>query len=636
MIDVKNELKKKSSEISQMAVDINGGKEKLELLKDGNDSSIKTLQPLVTKLKTDNVDNFENLDIDQSIEKVKGLVNLDSYGIVQLETFWNEDTLPAVSFFKFEVKSMKEDAQMILSGFGDFETEEKDMQDKINNTYNVAAVFYDKSQLFDSALLIYSMNLYHDKLKEYHGLSTQISTKESNYTDTVNDFLVNEKKSRTMIEDLGKFFNNELMNEVNKFSELLTSKDNEYQDLIKSSLGEVEENAAKTEQNIETIFKVLVIMVIIGMIFSILFSILLNKSISGSLKKIKEKTEKYIKKDYREIPDKIKRKDEIGEVYNAIIDMAGSVVESISGLGETSGILTKQSESISSSINQDSETSEEILESMNEFSEKTNGATKELDGIVKGLDGIHDESEKISGNAGEIVKVLGEFAKTLEVDISEVDKVAKTVTEVEEEVAGSAKGIEQLKEITETVSKFVEDIMSISEQTNLLALNAAIEAARAGEAGKGFAVVGEEIRKLSSETGKIVDNVKETISDVDSKVEKAVKTSLGNAKEVEMSATEVNKIKDRIQEIGNKMFSVTGRFNEFAKTVLEQCDQIKAISGNAEGVGRTFEDIKASLESVLKAIEENSASIEEMTADTEELAKLAEKTNGLVKEYKLK
>jgi methyl-accepting chemotaxis protein len=59
----------------------------------------------------------------------------------------------------------------------------------------------------------------------------------------------------------------------------------------------------------------------------------------------------------------------------------------------------------------------------------------------------------------------------------------------------------QIEQASRKISDITSVIDEIAFQTNLLALNAAVEAARAGDAGKGFAVVASEVRTLAQRSG---------------------------------------------------------------------------------------------------------------------------------------
>lgn len=113
---------------------------------------------------------------------------------------------------------------------------------------------------------------------------------------------------------------------------------------------------------------------------------------------------------------------------------------------------------------------------------------------------------------------ITDYAQHTEVIINDVSgafhDLKGDITSQEEKLSVLTQDVHRLKESSDQVLAILKVISGIAEQTNLLALNAAIEAARAGEAGRGFAVVADEVRQLSQNTQKSLDQTGDTIASV--------------------------------------------------------------------------------------------------------------------------
>ena len=142
-----------------------------------------------------------------------------------------------------------------------------------------------------------------------------------------------------------------------------------------------------------------------------------------------------------------------------------------------------------------------------------------------------------------------------------------TLTSNMQDVAAGAAEIHQelnrLKAVSEEITGIIGLVKQVSDQTNLLALNASIEAARAGEHGRGFEVVAAEIRKLSDQTRKAVDDVSTLIHNslaqvakvadsmqlIDGKLETVhhgVVSTLDNFQDIRQSMADMRKVSEEI------------------------------------------------------------------------------------------
>lgn len=116
-----------------------------------------------------------------------------------------------------------------------------------------------------------------------------------------------------------------------------------------------------------------------------------------------------------------------------------------------------------------------------------------------------DSIRSIEGAAQQLRQAIDR----LDADVQSSDRSARTAKDHADAmgsvVAGLAAGAARVSDVIGLIS-------DIADQTNLLALNATIEAARAGEAGRGFAVVANEVKGLSGQTARAIDDISRQIS----------------------------------------------------------------------------------------------------------------------------
>lgn len=145
--------------------------------------------------------------------------------------------------------------------------------------------------------------------------------------------------------------------------------------------------------------------------------------------------------------------------------------------------------------------------------------------LLKMASKLHDHVMQIMSTTEELLASSSEVSNNQKLLYNEVSDVVKTSGQID---------------------SVLEGIKTIANQTRLLGLNAAIEAARAGKEGSGFGVVAEEIRKLSDESKKTIDQIKTFTSKINESAQKT--TEMGNTTLV-TSQQQEDAIKNIVQSI---------------------------------------------------------------------------------------
>jgi len=272
----------------------------------------------------------------------------------------------------------------------------------------------------------------------------------------------------------------------------------------------------------------------------------------------------------------------------------------------------------------------ELVYWFNHFVEKIHSTMGDVISVIKPLTDVSQElssvvsksssasgeqfslAEHVTRSIDEMIVTVNEVARHASdaaTSASEADSESKagqtivnnTVTSIGElalEVTKASEVITQLESDTDNVGKILDVIKGIAEQTNLLALNAAIEAARAGEQGRGFAVVADEVRTLASRTQESTQEIQGVIEQLQNAARSAVTVMKNSQSRANDSVSQAEQTGVSLQDITEKVTSISDMNHQIAAATEEQSQTSKAIKENVNAMQSASE---ASNSAILQA-----------------------------------
>ncbi len=297
----------------------------------------------------------------------------------------------------------------------------------------------------------------------------------------------------------------------------------------------------------------------VSLAFFIAISLVLSQAIVGALKKtvvnLQRLSDGYL--DVKVQPSFLKRKDEIGDISNALDNLVGQLTNVILGVQRESMEISNISSSLEQTSHQMAKGSNEQAEFVEEISTTMEQVTRTIDMNAENA----SETNEISTQANKQLK-----------DVEEKSKKAIAANE--------------------NITNRINQISDIAFQTNILALNAAIEAARAGDAGKGFAVVASEVQMLAEKSKSVSDEIVEltesaykmstmagevmfdTIPKID-KTSNLVNEISAASDEQSRGANQVNKSIQHLNSLAQQSASSSKKLASSADNLLRQSDRLR-------------------------------------------------------------
>ena len=342
----------------------------------------------------------------------------------------------------------------------------------------------------------------------------------------------------------------------------------------------------------------LVLSVVLVVVFANMFAKPLSV-VAGNVEKIgfgdlgsKQKASSNVRETLQLIESQEKLQNELADVISksrGICSELNSKIQEVSVLADGTSVNTDQ---ISCAMSDLADGTIALANNVQDLNIQVDNLGGCINDISSSINVLAESSDTIKSSNDTALEYMEKVSDSSDKSVESIESIANQIIETNKAII--------------KIDEAVGLITSVASQTNLLALNASIEAARAGEAGKGFAVVAGEIQKLSEESNRGANQIKNIVIDIKNQSDISVELS--------------DNVKNIIAEEQEYILETKNKFDLLNNEVSTSLEQIRAIKSKNETLVSVKEQLVNNVNDLSAISEENAASNEEVSASLTTIA----------------
>ena len=294
----------------------------------------------------------------------------------------------------------------------------------------------------------------------------------------------------------------------------------------------------------------------------------------------------------------------VADLFNAIID----------NLQEIAIEAKDSSSQVGSSLQQNEQEIRKLAEQAIAEAEETRNTLLSVEQMARSI-------KTVATNASQAEQIADDTYNTVLNSSSDMDSTVDSILNLRTTVSDTAKKMERLAESSQKISQAVSLIEEIALKTNVLAINAGAEADRAGEYGQGFSVVAEQVGVLAEQSKAAVKEISSVVMGIQAETKEVRQAMESGTTQVVNTTRLVENTKQNLTKVLEKSQTIN--------------QLMESISVSTESQANTSQSVTSLMQKIAQLSAITSQSSTEVARSIGETARVAQKLESTVSQFKV-